>query len=216
METNTLFIEKYPINTRFSLRPLIESLKNIIGSGKPGAEKLYAGLMQEIENKPELLQPITDPAHLENNKELVDALIATIFPPTKINSQSLYSVAIPFTFETVYTSRYFKQLFLIPGTNTINVPDNELGKRLERDKLQGLYELILKKFANHDYSDLISTVYPFANPVTGLTSFLESQLDTRFVDVKPIGDIPEFPAHVINRQTNRLMAVDEFFEQVPP
>jgi hypothetical protein len=216
MQTSTLFIEKFPINTRFSLRPLIESLKNIIASGKPGADKLYAGLMQELESYPELMEPISDPSILEKNKGLVDALIATIFPPTKINSQSLYSVAIPFTFETVYTSRYFKQLFLIPGTNTINVPDNELGRRLERDKLNGLYELILKKFVNHDFSDLISTVYPFANPVTGLTSFLELQLDTRFVDVKARGEIPEFPAHVINKQTNRLMPVDEFFEQVPP
>ncbi|HEX7847172.1 MAG TPA: GAF domain-containing protein, partial [Chitinophagaceae bacterium] len=216
MQTSTLFIEKYPINTRFSLRPLIDSLKNIIASGKPGAEKLYAGLMEELERSPELLEPITDPGILEKNKGIVDALIATVFPPTKINSQSLYSVAIPFTFETVYSSRYFKQLFLVPGTNTINVPDNELGRRLERDKLNGLYELILRKFSNHDFSDLISTVYPFANPATGLTTFLELQLDTRFVDIKPVGELPQFPSHVINKQTNRLMPVDEFFEQVSP
>ena len=216
MQTSKLFIEKYPINTRFSLRPLIDSLKNIIASGKPGADKLYAGLMEEVDKSPELLEPINDAAHLEKNKNLVDALIATVFPPTKINSQSLYSVAIPFTFETVYSSRYFKQLFLVPGTNLINIPDNELGLRLERDKLVGLYELILKKFYNHEFSDLISTVYPFANPVTGLTSFMELQLDTRFVDIKPVGELPEFPSHVINKQTNRLMPVDEFFDQVPP
>jgi hypothetical protein len=211
-----LFIEKYNINTRLSIRPLIDSLKNIIASGKPGAEKLYAGLLEELNKCPELLEPIPDPSVLEKNKELINALIATIFPPTKINSQSLYAVAVPFTFETVYSSRLFKQLFMVPDTNRINIPDNEIGRRLERDKLNGLYELILKKFSGHFYDDLISTVYPFINPETGLTSFLELQLDTRFVDVKAVGELPEFPANVINKMTNRLMPVDDFFEQVPP
>ena len=216
MLTQPLFIEKYNINTRLSIRPLIDSLKNIIASGKPGAEKLYAGLLEELDKCPELLEPISDPSALEKNKELINALIATIFPPTKINSQSLYAVAVPFTFETVYSSRLFKQLFMVPGTNNINIPDNEIGRRLERDKLNGLYELILKKFSGHNYDDLISTVYPFINPETGLSSFLELQLDTRFVDVKAVGELPEFPAHVINKMTNRLMPVDEFFELVPP
>lgn len=216
MQTQPLFIEKYSINTRLSIRPLIDSLKNIIASGKPGAEKLYAGLLEELDKCPELLEPIPDPSVLEKNKELINALIATIFPPTKINSQSLYAVAVPFTFETVYSSRLFKQMFMVPGTNSINIPDNEIGRRLERDKLNGLYELILKKFSDHNYDDLISTVYPFVNPETGLTSFLELQLDTRFVDIKAVGEVPEFPAHVINRQTNRLMPVDEFFELVSP
>ncbi len=88
MQTQPLFIEKYNINTRLSIRPLIDSLKNIIASGKPGAEKLYAGLLEELDKCPELLEPVIDPSVLEKNKELINALIATIFPPTKINSQT--------------------------------------------------------------------------------------------------------------------------------
>jgi hypothetical protein len=215
METSTLPFSQQQINTRLSLRPLVDSLKNIIASGKPGAAQLYEGILEKVEQHPELLEPIDNPAILQDHSDLVDTLIATIFPPTKINSVSLYSVAIPFTYETIYNSRFFKQLFLIPGTNTINIPDNEIGKQLETEKREGLYHLILKKFLQYDFSDLISTVYPFPDPATGLTSFLELQLDTRFVDVRPVGDLPVFPDNVINQQTNRVMPIEEFFEKVP-
>ncbi len=215
MQNKVLLAGKYPVNTRLSLRPLIDSLKNIIASGKPGANKLYASLLEELKTCPELMEPLVDPTLLEKNRNLVNALIATIFPPTKINSQSLYSVAIPFTYETIYNSRYFSQLFLKPGTDTINIPNNYIGERLEQEKLNGLYELILKKYMQHDFSDLITTTYPFSDPATGLTTFMELQLDTRFVDVKPVAELPAFPSNVINRRTNRLMPAEEFFKIIP-
>src|SRR5678815_2210221 len=94
-------------------------LKKMIGEGKPGAKKLYEGLIREIESKPELLKPMSDTAALTKDAELIETILSTIFPPSTSSNQGIYAVTLPFHTETVYTSPGFKQLFLKGDSNTI-------------------------------------------------------------------------------------------------
>ena len=70
------------LNSLLSLQPLVTVLKKMIAEQKPGAKKLYSGLIREIESRPELLQPMTDVSILEKDTELVEAILSTIFPPS--------------------------------------------------------------------------------------------------------------------------------------
>jgi hypothetical protein len=67
------------LNSALSLQPLILVLRKMIAEGKPGARKLYGGLIQEIESKPYLLQPINDPSVVSEDSELVESLLS--IPP---------------------------------------------------------------------------------------------------------------------------------------
>ncbi|HVG16959.1 MAG TPA: hypothetical protein VM935_18445, partial [Chitinophagaceae bacterium] len=57
------------INSLLSLRPLIIVLKRMISEDKPGARKLYQPLLEDIQSKPELLEPIEDATVLMMHSE---------------------------------------------------------------------------------------------------------------------------------------------------
>src|SRR5438105_14316049 len=107
-------------NSLFSLQPLVIVLKKMIAEGKPGAKKLYQGLLNEIESKPYLLQPMKELSALKKDAELVDTFLSTIFPPSTTSNEGLYAVSFPFSLETMYASPGFTELFL-KESDIINV-----------------------------------------------------------------------------------------------
>ena len=108
MAVNNLNIK---INSRLCFRPLLDILKKNITEGNAGQKKLYSHLIEEIEKHPQLLKPIDDPASLKPHIELIQQILATIFPPTTSGHENLHAVALPFTFHTVYTPAYFNSFF---------------------------------------------------------------------------------------------------------
>ncbi|MBL7742945.1 MAG: hypothetical protein JNN00_05650 [Chitinophagaceae bacterium] len=215
MKPGTLHFDESLFNSRLSLRPLVEVLKKTIAEGKPGSQKLYGELIARVESHPELLEPINDLSLLNQHTELVEMLLSTIFPPTTSENETLYAVSVPFKFHTVYSSRLFQALFLKPGTNEINVPNDEIGKDLNAEKMYFAYALILKKYLGFTIPDWSRSVYPYQDPSSGLIKYLELQVDTRFVDVKPVSDMPVFPDNVICSHTNSMMPLPELLEKMP-
>ena len=71
-------------NSRLSFQPLLNALKKNISEGKPGAQKLYGELIEKIEAIPELLQPFSDLSLAEPYEEIIEMLLATLFPPVLI------------------------------------------------------------------------------------------------------------------------------------
>ncbi len=106
MQTETTTNQRF--NSLLSLRPLAAVLKKMIAEGKPGARKLYEGLLNELEAQPQLLAPITDASVLSQRPDLVETLLSTIFPPSTSDNEGIYSVTFPFSTETVYASPVFK------------------------------------------------------------------------------------------------------------
>lgn len=195
--------------------PLIASLKQSIAEGKPGSQKLYGNLIQSFEGIPELLQPIEDLSLLEKHSELIEMLLATIFPLTSSEADNLYAVVLPFTFRTIYSSRLFSRSFLKPGNNEIHVPEM-IAHKLFSEKLLNAYYMILEKYAGIKSAFHPSSVYPLQDPATGLKKYFEVQIDARFVDVKTIdGSSPEIPKNVISSRTNKMMEVSELYQLMP-
>lgn len=215
MKPGTLHFDESLFNSRLSLRPLLEALKKAIAEGKPGSQKLYGDLITKIEAHPELLEPITDLDILKPHSDLVEMLLSTIFPPTNSQNENLYAVSLPFRFQTIYSSRLFQMLFLKPGTNEVNVPQTEIGRNLNEEKLQFAYSMILKKYCGYSAPEWSRSVYPFQDPASGLIKYLELQVDTRFVDVRPVDKMPEIPEKAVCPYTNKIMSLDELQQHLP-
>ena len=177
-------------NSRLSFRPLLNTLKKNISEGKPGAQKLYGELIERIEAIPELLQPFSDLSLGKADEEIIEMLLATLFPPSLSEKENLYAVSLPFKFKTIYSSRLFQHMFLKPGSNEITIPDNTIGHDVNSQKLQFAYQLIFRKFFGYQSQDSSLVIYPYTDPVTNVTRYLELNLDTRFVDVSLVGDLP--------------------------
>ncbi|HVG13807.1 MAG TPA: hypothetical protein VM935_02565 [Chitinophagaceae bacterium] len=176
------------INSLLSLRPLIIVLKRMISEDKPGARKLYQPLLEDIQSKPELLEPIEDATVLMMHSELVETLLSAIFPPSTSTHEGIFAVSYPFQFETIFTSPKFKELFLVEGSNEIVVPERETNVSIAYASLSLAYNIILRKFYSLQVPVIASSVHPFPNSESGLTNYLELKLNAQFVDVKLKGD----------------------------
>jgi hypothetical protein len=202
-------------NSRLSFRQLVEALKKNLSAGNPGSQKLYGELLTKVESYPELLQPITDLTVLDKHKELVEMLLASIFPLTHSENENLFAVSFPFKYRTIYSSTLFKQLFLKPGSNEISVPNMQIGREFDAEKLAFAYNMILKKYCAYQGEPCSQTVYHYADPFSGLMKFLEVKIDARFVDVNPIGELPPIPDNAICPRTNRIMPLSQLKEILP-
>jgi hypothetical protein len=179
-------------NSTLSLQPLIVVLKRMMAEEKPGAKKLYQHILKEIEAVPELLQSVQDTALLQQHGELVEALLACIFPPSTSSNQGLYAITYPFSSETIYASPGFKKIFLKDGPN-INVPDRRTTEDISEASLSLAYNVILKKLYGLQVPVTATSVHPFTEEESSLTKYYELKLNAEFVDVKSIGDTYSLP-----------------------
>lgn len=200
-------------NSFLSFKPLVAALKKNVAEGNPGMQKLYGQVASAMEQHPELLETISDLSVLHKHTELIEELLSAVFPPTTANY--MYGVAIPFRSEAVYVSPLFKSILLQPGTNKIVIPAEKVMRALNWEKVKYACGIILKKYLGYNNPDNTRSVYPFIDPATGLTRFMELRLDGRFIDVHPKGDLPKLPSSLVDAQTNRLLTIDELINQVP-
>ncbi len=200
-------------NSRLCFKPLVMSLKKNIAEGNPGMKKLYGQVVAQFESHPELLNATTDISTVDHHKELIEELLSAVFPPT--TSNYMYGVLMPFKNEAVYVSPLFKELLLKPGTNEVEIPGSADADESKLENIHFAYGLILKKYLGY-YSPVTNrSIYPVQDPDTGLFRYMEIRLDARFIDVNPIGDMPEMPKTILDPQSNRIMTVTELAALIP-
>ncbi|MEO7984849.1 MAG: hypothetical protein ABI688_12285, partial [Bacteroidota bacterium] len=212
MQDGALHYDESLLNSTLSFAPLVKALKKNIAEGSPGMKKLYGQVVLEFESHPELLKPITDLDILFPYSELIEELLAAVFPPTTANH--MYGVSIPFKHLAVYTSPRFKTM-LKPGTNQIMVPEGEVAINLNQERMNFAYGLVLKKYLGVKSTEFARSIHPYLDQETGLTRYLELRIDARFIEVNPIGEMPALPETILNRQTNNIMTMVELAELIP-
>src|SRR5678815_726890 len=180
MTKKNIVFDETLFNSRLSFQPLLNTLKKNINEGKPGAQKLYGELIEKIEAIPELLQPFSDLSLAKPYGDIIEMLLATLFPPSISEKESLYAVSIPFKFNAIYSSRLFQHMFLRADSNEIAIPDSKIGHNMNSQKLQFAYRLIFKKFFGYQSEESSLVVYPYTDPSTSVTRYLELNLDTQF------------------------------------
>lgn len=205
--------ENRELNSSLSFQPLVAALKKNIAEGNAGMQKMYGQVIRELEKRPELLSTITDLSVLQPHAELIQELLSAVFPPTTANY--MYGASLPFTFQAVYASPLFKKQLLKPGTNQINFPESENGVSLHKQRLYFAYGLILKKYLGFNSPDSSRIVYSYHDEQTGLVRYMEMRMDGRFIDVRPAVEMPPLPESIIDRQTNRIMTIEELMQLIP-
>jgi hypothetical protein len=183
----------------------------MIAEEKPGARKLYQQILKDVENTPELLQPLKDTSLLGAHAELVEALLGSIFPPSTSSNQGLYAITYPFSSETVYASPGFRKIFLKDGVN-INVPDRRTTVDINRASLLLAYHVILNKLYSFQVPITATSVHPFTEETSGLTKYYELKLNAEFVDVRYVNEEFSLPA---NFSPQRILDLDELKELLP-
>lgn len=98
------------------------------------------------------------------------------------------------------------------------MPDMRTEEDLCAEKEAGAYAFILSKLYNIEAGSVVTSIHPFMSENNGLDKYLELELDTRFIDVKVKGELPELPIECQYGGCHRIcdvMAMPEFKEMLP-
>lgn len=180
------------ITSSLSFRPLIRALERNVREGREGVGQLYKELLDKVYQQPELLEPIRDMELLNKHKAIIEQLMATVFPVTLSDKSDFYGAGVPFQFHMFYASRRMQEEFLDDSGRKIKMPDCETEDKINVEKMTGAYQMILNRFFNANINNgIMTSVYEVKCPESGLDTYTELELDSRFIEVRAKGELPQ-------------------------
>ncbi len=207
-------MDAFPSRRALSLAPLIAEWEAAAqNDGRVGAG-LAAVVRAGLREAPELLAPMADLTVVKRHRELLDVLMAKVFPAAYWE-QDYGAALVPFTLRPFYATPPFERLFVRDGIlqGRMNADD----RMMDAGRLLRAYGLILRRFYSIDdlaldYPLILSTV----DPDSGLDRHFSLQIDYRFVDVEAV----ESPPTLADADRHRLLAslgdVDVLMSLIPP
>jgi hypothetical protein len=207
-------LERFPFRTELSLAPLLNFWAQTFGNVLSPKGRFASAVREEAAKAPELCCPITDLSVIARHRELVDMLMAAVFPPASFE-QEFAAALVPFQLRSFYGTPAFERLFIGEGgvlRGRVNMDLAALGV-MRRMKA---YALVLERVygiaLGLDY--LLTLTVP--DPDTGLERHFKVELDTRFIEVAPVGEAPPLGEDVRQRLHGDLLDPELLREILPP
>ncbi len=204
----------FPFTVELSLAPLIKFWERDIASQDSLTGRLGRTLEPELRRAPELAQPIHDLGVLAQHRELVEALMAVVFPPVFWEREHAAAL-IPFQLQTFYSTPAF--------TSTLMGPDGKLRGRLNVDKralgrfrLLNAYSLVLRRVHGITFPVDYPLIFSTDDPETRLDRHFKIDFDGSFVDVEVAGEVPALTTEVRTRLEAGSADLDTLAALVPP
>jgi len=181
-------IKGFPFKRMLSLAPLVASWQESTASDHRVTAALARVVQGEIQKTPALLTPIEDISVLAKHQELVDVLMAKVFPPA-FREQDVAAALFPFQFRAFYTTPSFARL-LADSDGVLRGRVNIDERMIAMGRLMRAYALILKKYYDLELGLDYPLIITVTDPASGLERHFSLQLDWRFLDVETVGDPP--------------------------
>jgi GAF domain-containing protein len=172
----------FPFKTALSFKKLIDYWKYKTQS----KNKVFGGFAEEIiqilESKPELHEPIKDIAVLEENKEVIMTMMSTVFPFAFWDKQAC-AATVPFSMKAFHASERFRELFTDEhgyiNLQNLNIQDTVF----HNGKTVGAFVAILKNVYKLNVNMEFPMIYKYIEPGTGLERYYKMNFAEEFVDL---------------------------------
>jgi hypothetical protein len=178
-----------PFRTELTLEPLVRFWT---GPATDECETLgvVARLINEkLEKAPELVRGIEDPSVIDRHEGLVDMLMSAVFAPASWE-QEYGAALVPLQLRPFYATPLCERVLLGADGHlqgTVNA-DAQTVARFRRLKA---YALILERVYGVDVGLDSTIILTLHDDRTGLDRHFNVRLDGRFIDVVPVGPVPE-------------------------
>jgi hypothetical protein len=204
----------FPFKRQFSLAPLIAAWRQVASGDRKIAATLHQQVLEEVGNAPELLAPIDELSVLDRHRELVDVLLAKVFPPASWGED--YAAAVlPFQLRTAYATPAFKRVF-VDADGYVRGRINLEESAFAAGRILSAYALILRKYYGieraFDYPIIITT----EDPDTRLERHFAVRFDPRFLEVETAGEVRPLSEEERQRVLANLADPDVLMAIIPP
>jgi hypothetical protein len=198
MQTKTINInEKFTLtnlDTALSLRPFINFLKKSLKNDSSLKDKLTAFLLEKLEQFPELEGDVPV-ENLDKYRDVLELIFVSMSNVTEDETRLPWALGMPLRPLFIYGTDAFYRLMLDAKNSKLKKAVMQGDEKMMRQRnLRIAYTFILEriyKFAPFHKNEIIHT---FIDEETGLLRFLKINIDTRFIDVTAVGEIPDLSA----------------------
>jgi hypothetical protein len=148
--------------------------------------------------------------------ELLELMFMAIFPPLADERETAWALSVPVTPVVFYGTDPFYDKLRDPVTHEFKACMMESGNTVRKKvNLELVYSLILKRLYNFDFAAGTSVVRSLTEKDTGLAHFYKLNLDLRFIEIIPKGELPEFDPLFLNTKPPLQEALDWLKQHLP-
>ncbi|MBO9200673.1 MULTISPECIES: GAF domain-containing protein [Niastella] len=198
MQTMTINInEKFTLtnfDTAFSLRPFINFLKKSLKHDSSLKDKLTAFLLEKLEQFPELEGDVPVD-NLDKYRDVLELIFVSMSNVTEDETHLPWALGMPLRPHFVYGTDAFYKLMVDTKNSKLRKAVVQGDENMMRQRnLRIAYTFILERIYNFAPFHKNEIIHTFVDEATGLLRHLKINIDTRFIEVIPIGEIPELSA----------------------
>jgi hypothetical protein len=198
MQTLSIYInEKYKLgdlDTAFSLRPFIDFLKKSLKNDSSLKDKLTAFLLEKLAQYPELEGEVPID-NMEKYREILELIFVSMTNVTEDETRLPWALGMPLRPQFVYGTSAFYSLMIDARDNKIRKAAEHGDEKMMRQRnLRITYTFILERLYNFSPFHKNEIIHSFVDDETGLLRHLKINIDTRFIEVTPVGPLPDLQA----------------------
>ncbi|MDP3768116.1 MAG: GAF domain-containing protein, partial [Dehalococcoidia bacterium] len=203
----------FPFRCELSLAPLIAFWTRPANEGSAlGVLAQMVG--DDILKASGLLGTITDASVIAEHREIVDVLMAAVFPPASWE-QDYGAATIPFQLRGFYATPSMQRLLMSADgavQGRVNLDPHMVGAM----RLAYAYALVLKRVYGIELDVDYPVIITVTDPDTGLDRHFRMLFDWQFVDVVPQGAVPTLTEDLEHRLHANLLDAEWLREVLPP
>jgi hypothetical protein len=195
MQTMSINInEKYTlsnVDTAFSLRPFINFLKTSLKNDSSLKDKLTAFLLEKLEQFPELEGEVPLD-NIEKYREILELIFVSMTNVTEDETRLPWALGMPLRPQFVYGTSAFYTLMIDARNHKLKKAVTYGDEKMMRQRnLRVAYSFILERLYNFAPFHKNEIIHTFVDEETGLVRHLKINIDTRFIDVTAVGELPD-------------------------
>src|SRR5439155_4626745 len=204
----------FPFKSELSLVPLLAFWAKKFADDTSPKGAFIRTVREQVKQVPELSAPITDLGLIDRHRQLVDVLMAGIFPPAFFE-QEFSAVLVPFQLKSFYATPPFERL-LRADDGTLRGRVNLDASMVTAMRLFFAYALVLQRVYGVDLIVEYPLILTVPDPDTGLDPHFQIEFDWRFVEVETVGAVPTLSDEIRRRLRRDLLDPDLLRELLPP
>lgn len=205
-------IERVPYTAALSFEPLIREIEQKAEEGHPVGAAIAKLILQKLEEIPELRGKIENREVLKEYQDIVGLLLMMVIPGSMRHNQ-LIKVSAPFDMNPIYCTHDLGGLM---QARKVKYVLNQNNNFVYCAMVVNACSLILNRF----YGQNINVNLPFAVSIQPDGSPLErhykTQLDTQYVDIKPLKPLKPLTQEQINSMLSNIYDIKLWLEHLPP
>ncbi len=206
--------DTFPFASELSLAPLVAFWQQSMHPDHPVEGALAVKVQQALQEAPALLEPITDGSVIAQHQEIVDTLMSVIFP--RASGDEVHAAALwPFHLRSFYATPAFARRLLAEDGCMRGRP-NVGAALIEQIRILYAYALVLERVYGLNVDFAYPLIYTATDPDTGLDCHFKAVWNTRFVEVRTVGEIPPMTEALHNQVLANLGNTQALMDLLPP